>query len=150
MKTLTLLSVPLVSILVLLSALYFLQPSATGLAVYSDVGEKEINADVTLTTKEGEVLPKDAIIEAEVDSQKASMTVQEFILKTGQPYEAKRGNFSSMYYGEGFSGNHQYILALSDFVLNRNIGRGEHTLRTRILYRNKVLYEKENKIVIAD
>jgi len=150
MKTLTALSVPLISVIILLAALYAFRPSATGLSVYSPEGKQLVDADVTLSTKESEILPKDAVIEVWLDEKKASMPVSDFIIKTKQSYDIKKGNFSDLYYGDGFTGDHDYRLALSDFNLDRNVEKGEHIFRTRIIYRQKILYEKEKKIVIAN
>lgn len=143
---------PIISVVVIISAFFFLRPDITGLAIYSsNETVKNVNADVILEIKAGEVLPPDAVIEISVDDNKAGMSIAEFIKKTGGKYEIQSGELAEFgFFGQGFTGDYTYKLSLADFNIDRNIGRGEHVFTTRIIYRNKILYEKENRIMISE
>ena len=79
------------------------------------------------------------------------MTINEFIKKTNQKYEIKNVDDAAKgFYGPGFTGDHTYNLTLGDFSIDRNIGIGEHVFLTRIIYRQQILYEKENRIMISE
>ena len=142
--------VPICSVIILISALIFLKPDITGLAIYSQNGTQKLNADVILKTKSGEVIPPNAIIQVWIDNTKAEMTISDFIKKAGEKYEIKYGELPEFgFYGNGFTGNFTYNLTLADFNMNREMENGEHKFITRIIYRNKILYEKENRIMIT-
>ena len=97
-----------------------------------------------------EIIPKNAIVEVWIDDKQAEMTIEDFIMKTGQEYETKTSiSDDGKYYGEGFTGNHFYQLELSDFDIDRNLGKGQHTFKVRIVSWRRVLYEKESNIVIS-
>ncbi len=144
-------AVPVASVLIFLSAYLFLDGGATGLVVHdSNLTEQMVDADVLFETREGEVIPPDALIEVWIDNRKDAMTVAEFIRRTGKEYEIKQGELLEFdFMGKGFSGNHLYNLTLADFDIDRNIGPGEHRFLTRIVYRGQLLYEKENHIMIS-
>lgn len=143
--------VPVFSILIFMGAYFFMEPATTGLVVYSENQSKLVNADVRLSTKESEVIPPNAIVEIQVDDKQAMMTVSQFIQKTGQEYDVRTGSLPEFdFHGKGFTGDHTYTLTLADFDIDRKIGKGEHKFITRITYRNKVLYEKENNIMISE
>src|SRR3989338_6283374 len=106
---------PLASILVLIAAFLFIKPQVTGFVVQEPSGASLVNADVSLTTKEGEALPPDTIVEVAIDERKAAMTVQEFIRRSGLPYEIGMGPLESFGSGVGYTGNHSYNLTLAEF-----------------------------------
>jgi hypothetical protein len=142
--------IPAFSILIIALAYFFLDPGITGLAVYNpEQASKLINADIKFSTKEGEVLPPNAIIEVHLDNRKASMTVHEFITKTKKQFRIETGSLEDFgFYGPGFTGDYTYNLTLADFPIDRNVNNGEHIFKTRISYRSYTLYEKENRIMI--
>lgn len=140
---------PAVSVLIIALAYLFLEPATTGLVVLNPEGTAQlIEANVTLKTKEGEVLPPDAKVEVLLDKKKASMTLAQFIGTSGQPYEVKQGELSSVSWsGKGFTGNHIYVLPLSAFSLDRSVEAGQHIFKIRLLYRDMLLYEQESRIM---
>jgi hypothetical protein len=142
--------VPVFSVLLIAGVYFFIEPSTTGLAIYSaNESTSIVNANVVLETKSGEVIPPDAYIEVWLDHKKARMTITEFIQRTGKEYDIQDGELLDFgFQGKGFTGQHSYNLTLADFNIDRNIGNGEHVFITRIIYRNQVLYEKENRIMI--
>jgi len=142
--------VPTFSVLLVVAVYFLLEPSTTGLVVYGpEEATKLVNADVTLSTKKGEIIPPGALVQIWIDGNKASMTIKDFIFKTGKEYSLDNGELFG-YTGKGFTGDHTYTLTLSDFPIDRNIEKGEHRFITRIIYRNQVLYEKENRIMISE
>jgi hypothetical protein len=142
-------ALPIISVAIILAASFFLEPEVTGLVIYDEGEEGKVNADVILSTKASEVIPVQAIVEVWLDEQMASMSIAQFIKKTGEEYEVAKGEMPEFKFsGYGFTGDHDYRLSLADFDLNREIGKGEHVFKTRIKYRDMVLYEKENRIMI--
>jgi hypothetical protein len=144
--------IPAISILIIIASFLLIKPQVTGLAIYSPENiEKLVNADVILKTKANEVIPPDAIVQVNLDNRKAEMTINDFIMRTGTKFEVKQGELPEFdFYGDGFSGNHTYNLSLSTFDIDRNIGKGEHRFIIRIIYHNKILYEKEDRIMISE
>ncbi len=143
--------VPSISLILIAIAFFAIRPETTGLVVMPPNGTKLVNADVTLITKSNEVIPPDAIVEVEIDGLKDKMTVSNFIIKTGMEYQLANANLTDFgYFGPGFTGDYSYKLNLSDFKINRDIGKGEHRFITRIIYHNHLLYEKENRIMISE
>jgi hypothetical protein len=144
--------VPIISVLLIVAAIFFIKPDITGLVVLEqDTNNKLVNADVTLKTKSSEVIPANAFIQIELDGKKAQMSVSDFIMKTGKPYKMGTGELPEFdFYGVGFTGDHSYSLTLADFNIDRNIGKGEHIFVTRIIYQNQILYEKQNSIMISE
>ncbi|MBD3163685.1 hypothetical protein GF323_00625 [Candidatus Woesearchaeota archaeon] len=143
--------VPVSSILIFAAVYLFMEPAATGLVIYEpNQSNKLVNADVILETKPMEVIPPNAFVEVQLDDRKARMRVADFIHSTGQEYTLEYGELADFgFYGDGFTGDFAYKLALADFDIDRNIEKGEHVFVTRIIYRQHVLYEKENRIMIS-
>jgi hypothetical protein len=143
---------PSFSIFIVMAALFFLKPTTTGLVIYEpNDTSKLVNADVLLKTKSNEVIPPNALVQVKIDDKKAEMLLSEFIKKTGQPYNVSSAEIPDIgFYGPGFTGEHTYNLTLADFKIDRNIGTGEHVFTTSIIYRGKVLYQKENRIMISE
>ncbi len=144
--------VPVFSVLIIVSAVIFLKPDVTGLVIHEPGAiPQNVNADVTLKTKSNEVIPPNAIIEVQLDENKAGMYIKEFIEKTGKDYKIETGALEEFgFYGPGYTGDYIYSMELSEFDIDREIGVGEHIFTTRIIYRNQILYEKENRIMIAE
>ena len=148
--TLTSILVPTISLILIISAFLFIKPSTTGLTTFSPDESQNVNADISLSTKIGEVIPPNAIVEIWMDDRKAEMTISEFIARTGQESELAQGSIPDFnFQGTGYTGDHIYQLTLADFNIDRNIEKGQHTFLTRIIYRGKILYEKQNNIVIS-
>jgi hypothetical protein len=144
-------AVPTVSVILILLAFLFIKPSTTGLVIYGPNETAKVNADVTLKTTVSEIIPPDAIITVKVDDKKSQMSIAEFIKKTRQQYNITYGELPEFsFYGKGFTGDYTYTLTLADFNLDRDIGKGEHVFVTQIKYRDYILYEKENKIMISE
>lgn len=143
--------VPAFSVVFIIAAFIFIKPATTGLVIYEPNQSALVNADVILKTKSTEIIPPNAIIQVKIDDKQAHMAVSDFIKKAGGKYEIKTGNLTEFgYYGPGFTGDYTYNLTLENFNLNRNIGKGEHVFITQIIYRDTILYEKENKIMISE
>ena len=144
--------VPVFSVLIIISAFFFIKPEVTGLVVAEpEESTNLVNADVILTTKANEVIPPDAFIQIELDNKKAQMSIADFIKKTGKEYKIETGELPDFnFYGPGFTGDYAYNLTLADFNLDREIGKGEHKFITRIIYRTQILYEKQNNIIISE
>lgn len=150
--TLTSILVPSISILLFISAFFFIEPATTGLVVYEpNQTNKLVNADVFLRTKSTEVIPPNALVQVEINNRKTHMSIADFIKKTGKDYRIENGEITEFgFNGPGFTGDFTYNLTLADFNINREIGIGEHVFITRILYNRQVLYEKENRIMISE
>ncbi len=144
--------VPTFSILIFLGAYFFLEPATTGLVVFEpNQSNRLVNANVILKTKSSEVIPPSAIIQIEINNKKAHMSIADFIKRTGREYTVDYGELPEFgFYGNGFTGDHTYNLTLADFSIDRNIGKGEHKFITKIIYLNKILYQKENNIMISE
>jgi len=148
--TLTSILVPTISLILIISAFLFLKPATTGLTTFSPDESQNVNADISLSTKNGEVIPPSAVVEIWVDDKKAEMTISEFIARTGEESELEQGSIPDFnFQGIGYTGEHIYKLTLADFNIDRSIEKGQHTFITRIVYRGKTLYEKQNNIVIS-
>ena len=142
--------VPTLSLILIISAFLFLKPSTTGLATFSPDESQNVNADISLSTKNGEVIPPNALVEIWIDDKKSEMKISEFIARTGQQYDLQQGSIPDFnFQGIGYTGEHTYKLTLADFNIDRNVHKGAHTFITRIVYREKILYEKQNNIVIS-
>jgi TusA-related sulfurtransferase len=143
--------IPIASVVIFISAYFFLEPTTTGLVIL-EPGRQDplVNADVSLTTKQQEVIPPNAVIEVSINNNRASMSIAEFIKKTGAPSEIAYGELPEFnFYGKGFTGDHEYKLTLDSFDLNRNLAEGEHRFTTRIIYQGNILFEKQNSIMIS-
>ena len=142
-------AVPAVSVVLIALAYVFLQPATTGLVVLDPVGTSQlVDANVTLKTKEGEVLPPETKVEVLLDKKKASMTLAQFIGSSAQTYEVRQGELEFIHWsGKGFTGNHVYVLPLSAFSLDRSVGSGQHIFKIRLTYRETLLYEQESRIM---
>ena len=143
--------VPVLSVAVIALAYFFLEPATTGLVILDPENAPQlVEANVTVKTKAGEAIPPDAKVEVLLDSRKASMSLAQFIGKTGQRAEVAEGELAFVgWSGKGFTGDHVYALPLSAFSLDRSVEPGQHIFKIRLLYRNTLLYEEESRIMIG-
>ena len=137
---------PIASILIIITFTSFSKPSATGLAVYSN---SAFDASIALQTHEGELLPEHAEIAVLLDGQGASLTVKEFIEKTGNDFNYTEGKLGVIdYEGKGFTGNYTYRLNLTAIGLNTPLQPGNHSLKMSIVYDDIVLSENSQVLDI--
>ena len=145
-------ALPIISLAIIISFLTFTKPAAVGFTVVNanitPLGQT-IDADVSLITNPNELMPETVEIAITLDDRTASMTIKEFIEKTGQEFSYQQGKMEQLSYeGYGYTGNYTYKLPLSAFELDRNVKPGSHVLKTQIKYNNLVLFERENPVVI--
>ena len=152
-KTIISFALPIISFAIIISFLAFTKPAAVGFTIVNaniTPLNQALEADVTLITSPNELIPEDAAITVMLDNNSASLTIKEFIEKTGREFEYKYGKFEKIgYEGNGYTGNYTYKLPLSAFGLNREIKAGENTLRVQIKYMDLVLFEKESPVIIS-
>ena len=146
-------ALPIISLAIIVSFLVFTKPAAVGFTVVNanitPLGQT-IEADVTLITNPNELMPETVEIAITLDDRTASMTIKEFIEKTGQEFSYQQGKMEQLNYeGYGYTGNYTYKLPLSAFNLDRNVKPGSHVLKTQIKYNNLILFERENPVVIS-
>ena len=142
--------IPTLSIVLISLAFIFIKPQTTGLVIsIPNETTQEVDADVVIITKSTEIIPADAVVEVVLDDKKAQMSLKEFIKKTNLPFQINNSRIIDLdYIGNGFTGDYTYKLPLSAFSIDRNIERGGHDFIVRLLYKEKVLYEKQNSIMI--
>ena len=141
------------SLAIIASFLVFTKPATVGFTVVdaniTPLGQT-IDADVSLITNPNELMPETVEIAITLDDRTASMTIKEFIEKTGQEFSYQQGKMEQLNYeGYGYTGNYTYKLPLSAFNLDRNVKPGSHVLKTQIKYNNLILFERENPVVIT-
>ena len=149
-KALISFGLPVVSVMLLVSFVVFTQPTITGLAVGNEsFGLRTIDARVTLETFADEIIPEHARVVVRVDAETGQMTIKDFILLSGMPYEYEDGTLEEIgYVGKGFTGEHTYSLQLSDFGINRVVSVGEHELHMEIRYLQHILYQRTEKVMV--
>ena len=142
-------ALPIVSILIIIGFIASTN-QITGLVILDNTTSQHlIDADITLKTYPDELLPENAHIQISIGNTTASLTIKEFIEKTGTPYNQSYGALPVInYVGRGFTGNHTYKLNLSQLNIDRNIGTGSHTLKTSIVYNGELLFESKREINI--
>ena len=146
-------ALPIISLAIIVSFLVFTKPAAVGFTVVNanitPLGQT-IEADVTLITNPNELMPETVEIAITLDDRTASMTIKEFIEKTGQEFSYQQGKMEQLSYeGYGYIGNYTYKLPLSAFNINRETKPGNHILKVQIRYNNKILFERENPVIIT-
>lgn len=139
---------PIISILLVAGFLIYSKPGITGQLIL-DPGKRIIDADVVLTTRSSELVPENAEIVVAIDNQQRNMSIKDFISKTGSDfiYETKKEPKLD-YEGYGYTGNFTYRLNISQFNLNLTVKPGEHSIKTQIVFYNRTLYEKVEKVMI--
>jgi hypothetical protein len=122
----------------------FSNPEITGLAV---ANTDEISSRIRLDLSEGVVVPADAIVEVYLDDQRSSLSVEEFIEKTGEDFRYEDGVFVDIgYKGGGYTGNFVYRLGLEDFGLGEVDRKDSHVLRIKVVYGSQLISESERII----
>lgn len=123
-------------------------PNITGYVVGGDRETNDfVNATINIFTSEGVVLPADATIIVYLDDRSASMSVDRFIKLTGGRYDYRDGELPQINYsGLGYTGNHNYLLKLSDFGLGEVSFRSSHDLKVIVIYNGKVISESSDNV----
>ena len=143
---------PIITILIILSIL-FIRPAittslVTGKAIFNP-NTKILTAKITISLDPVDIIPEDSLIIIKLDDKEAGMPVKEFIKKTKLLYEIKQGQLKDINYeGPGFLGREVYQLDISEFKLNTNLLVGEHTLITKIIYKDKMITESKETFSI--
>jgi len=146
---------PITSVLIIALFLIFAKPTTTGLTVLETDNaniseERTLEADVVLKTKEKEILPENTLIVVTINDKSASMNIKDFIFLCDKEYDYEFGRLESIdYEGYGFTGNHTYKLGISNFDLDLKIILGTHSLTTKIVFEDKILYENIESIIIS-
>lgn len=131
---------------VILSLWYFNGDNNTaGFAVLENMDQ--VTSKIRVELNDMVVIPKGALVEVRLDNVRASMTLEEFITKTGKEFEIKDGaNPLIEYWGEGYTGNYVYELDLSDFGIVNVKEKDNHLLTIRVSYGDKVISQSQNFI----
>lgn len=125
---------PILSVLVLI-VIFLIDPAITGFATRESI----LNVDVVLRTEEGEFLPRDAIVLVSLGDEVREIMVEEFINKSGGKFELL---------DEGYSGDYEYKLDISEFGLDNTLERGEYVLKIDVVYGDIVLSSDERTIEV--
>lgn len=135
---------PIISIIVLFG-IVAINPSITGFAV-KNVMDK-VSGNVVVFTDSNVVLPLDSMVSIGLDNRTITLSLKQFIEKNGSWYEIKSGYYPEIgYYGEGFSGNHNYALSLESLGLGIVDNKEAHDLNIRIVYKDKIITQNSQKI----
>jgi len=124
----------------------FARPQITGFVVGPG---SVLSADIKITTAEGVILPADSVVTATLSEESSSMPVSMFVSKSGGAYEFVNGNVPELGYdGWGYTGNHTYIVPLSEFNLTRALPGGEHSIGVKIEYNGYLISSTEERVVV--
>jgi hypothetical protein len=135
--------IPIISAALLF--LVILRPGITGFIV---MGSDVVDASIRISTADGVILPKESVVEVSIGDRTASMPVEDFISGSGKAYELIEGDTPELHYsGLGYSGNHTYVLPLSDFNISREIGKGPSVLWVRLYYRDYLISEDREEVL---
>ncbi|QQG39179.1 MAG: hypothetical protein HYS32_01850 [Candidatus Woesearchaeota archaeon] len=127
--------IPVLSIVFIAAFLVYTDnPGVTGFAVLNN--EYEIDSSVKLKINANEVIPGDALMLVSLDDKEAGITVKDFIVKAGGEVQ------------DEYKGGVVYSLTLKDFNLDNKLPKGEHILKTRLVYKGETISESENIIII--
>ncbi|HLD12900.1 MAG TPA: hypothetical protein VJB87_04890 [Candidatus Nanoarchaeia archaeon] len=108
-----------------------------------------INAAITITTNEEDVLPEAAIITITIGEATTTITTKQFIEQTGQTYQLRYGTLPSIAYaGNGYTGKNTYTLSLQQLGLQPNLEPGIYQLLTTITYEEKTISQHIEEIVV--
>lgn len=144
---------PFISLIIIIGFFIFTKPTPTGMAVLdiNSSPERTITAKVTLKLSKNELIPESALVIVMLDDRKASMPIKKFIEISKQPYNYIKGELDIVNYkGYGYVGDYTYSIDLENFDLDKKIFTGDHTFTTKIVYNNKVLYEKETIFTVEN
>lgn len=153
LKKIRLYIVPFLSIVIILFFLFFFKTpeTPTGLTALDITEERTITAKVTLKLSKNELIPEDSLVIVMLDDKETSMPIKQFIELSQQPYEYIQGKQPiASYEGYGYIGDYTYSIDLSNFDLDRKVLSGDHKFTTKIIYKEKVLYEKKNPFTVEN
>ncbi|MBI2670500.1 hypothetical protein HYX18_00770 [Candidatus Woesearchaeota archaeon] len=135
---------PILSLIVLF-AIFSFNPGITGFAV-KDVKER-VSGNVVIFTDSNVVIPLNSIVEVSLDEKTSAIALKDFIDKNGSWYETKTGSLPDIgYYGEGYSGNHNYALSLESLNLGAVENKEFHTIKIRVLFNGKIISETTQEV----
>ena len=124
----------------------FARPQMTGFLVGP---ESVVSADIKITTAGGVILPADSLVTVTLGEEASSMPISLFIQKSGGTFEFVRGSVPELgYEGWGYTGNHTYIVPLSEFNMTRAVGPGEHSIGVKIEYSGHLISSTEEKVLV--
>lgn len=138
--------VPVLSLLTIMGFFFFTKPTPTGMAILdiNSSPDMSITAKVTLKLSKNELIPENALVIVTLDDRETSMPIKKFIELSNQPYNYTKGTLDiANYEGYGYIGDYTYSIDLSNFDFDTKVIAGDHTFTTKIIYKEKVLYEKE-------
>ncbi len=153
LKKIQLYIVPFLSLLIVFGFLFFTKPTPTGMAILdiNSSPDRSITAKVTLKLSSNELIPEDSLVVVMLDDREASMPIKEFINISNQPYNYTKGTLPiANYEGYGYIGDYTYSIDISKFKLDTKVLTGDHTFTTRIVYKDKILYEKKNRFTVEN
>jgi hypothetical protein len=111
--------------------------------------EIEINKEIELRTSKYYVIPEDAIIEVGLLDRKGSMSVKEFIERSGKEYQYGEGSWDlADYSGKGFIGNYVYSLPIAAFGIDNRLEKGLYKIEIRTFYDNVEVKKDVIQIII--
>lgn len=135
---------PLISIIAL-ATIALTNPGITGLAVAND--KEIVNSQVRIFLDKDSMLPKESIVVVGLDGKESSMSLTEFIERSGGFKELINAEIKEINYkGEGFKGENIYDLDLSEFKLGLVDKKKKHEMIIKVVFNDKVLIE--NKKII--
>jgi len=109
----------------------------------------DINKDIELKTSKYYVIPEDAIISVNLLDRKGSMSVKDFIERSGKKYEYGEGSWDlADYSGKGFTGNYVYSLPIAAFGIDSKVEKGLHKIEISILYNDVEVKKDVTQIII--
>ena len=122
----------------------FINPEITGFATVNQV---KISSDIRVRLDPDVVMPEDSIVVVSIDGKESTLTLDEFVKKTGQEFKYEQGSFPELgYTGLGYTGNYNYILTLDDFNLGLVDPKNEYLLEIDVKYRDYLISHSEEVI----
>jgi len=122
----------------------FINPEITGFATVNQV---KISSDIRVRLDPDVVMPEDSIVVVSIDGKESTLTLDEFVKKTGQEFKYEQGNFPELgYTGLGYTGDYTYILTLDDFNLGLVDPKNEYLLEIDVKYRDYLISHSEEVI----
>jgi hypothetical protein len=137
-----------VATLLLLSVALFLQPKIGGITGFAVLGSPDLSAvKISLSTKQGETLPEDAVVSIKLGQQEKSMTAAEFVRLSGQDYEESPMLGSAERFG--FVGDHDYAVSLDRLGFSPAGLGGSPLLEVTVGYKDAVLYHEQRPLSLS-
>ncbi len=136
--------IPAISLAIV--ALFFMRPGITGFVVAPG---GMVSADIKVTTADGVILPEDSIIQISLGERRSSMPISSFIGKSGGQYDLVDGEAPEIgYSGIGYTGNHTYMVPISQFNISREILSGTYRIMVRIIHNGTVISEDVEDVIV--